>query len=121
MPALDLPPSGNDLLINTIDASHSATNKLNSTQPIAETQEPGKGEVNNASTWDEFPIGWFGDYKSPAFGTQSDPWNSGTGVIGAHFLKWFLKTTTRVLILRFANSELSRALIIGGARSALRI
>jgi len=80
MPALDLPPSGNDLLINTIDASHSATNKLNSTQPIAETQEPGKGEVNNASTWDEFPNGWFGDYKSPAFGTQSDPWNSGTGL-----------------------------------------
>ena len=80
MPSLDVPPSGKDLLINPVDASQSAANKLNSTQPIAETQEPGKGEVNNASTWDEFPNGWFGDYKSPAFGTQSDPWNPGTAL-----------------------------------------
>ena len=36
---------------------------------------PGKGEVNNAATWDEFPNGRFGDFKSPAFGAQ-DPWGS---------------------------------------------
>lgn len=35
--------------------------------------DAGRGEVNNAATWDEFPNGRFGDYKSPAFGDQ-DQW-----------------------------------------------
>lgn len=69
--------SGN-FTINPADAFQTATDKL-ATKPLPDIQEPGKGEVNNASTWDEFPNGRFGDYKSPAFGLQSDPWNSGVG------------------------------------------
>lgn len=37
--------------------------------------EAGRGELNNAASWDEFPNGRFGDFKSPAFGTQ-DPWGN---------------------------------------------
>ncbi|KAG6880265.1 hypothetical protein C0992_001834 [Termitomyces sp. T32_za158] len=40
--------------------------------PASET-EAGRGELNNAASWDEFPNGRFGDYKSPAFGDQ-DHW-----------------------------------------------
>ncbi|KAK2459701.1 hypothetical protein APHAL10511_008346 [Amanita phalloides] len=32
--------------------------------------EAGRGELNNAATWDDFPNGRFGDYKSPAYGNQ---------------------------------------------------
>lgn len=77
MPVLELPPS--EFFINPADASQSAANHLN-VSPLTETAAPGKGEVNNASTWDEFPNGRFGDYKSPAFGTQTDPWNSGLAI-----------------------------------------
>ena len=35
--------------------------------------EAGKGELNNAATWDDFPNGRFGDFKSPAYGIQG-PW-----------------------------------------------
>lgn len=35
--------------------------------------EAGKGELNNAATWDDFPNGRFGDFKSPAYGDQG-PW-----------------------------------------------
>lgn len=35
--------------------------------------EAGRGELNNAATWDDFPNGRFGDFKSPAFGDQG-PW-----------------------------------------------
>jgi methylenetetrahydrofolate reductase (NADPH) len=39
--------------------------------------EVGKGELNQASTWDEFPNGRFGDIKSPAYGSGVDMWTSG--------------------------------------------
>ncbi|KAH8117002.1 MTHFR-domain-containing protein [Phellopilus nigrolimitatus] len=67
-----------ELTINPAEAAQTATDKL-ATKPLPEIQEPGKGEVNHASTWDEFPNGRFGDFKSPAFGQQSDPWNAGLG------------------------------------------
>jgi methylenetetrahydrofolate reductase (NADPH) len=37
--------------------------------------EAGRGELNNAATWDDFPNGRFGDFKSPAFGDQG-PWGT---------------------------------------------
>ncbi|KAH9843161.1 methylenetetrahydrofolate reduct [Rhodofomes roseus] len=37
--------------------------------------EAGKGELNNAASWDDFPNGRFGDYKSPAYG-ETDLWGS---------------------------------------------
>ena len=65
-----------NLLITPSDASSSATNNILTVRPAQEIQKPGKGEINHASTWDEFPNGRFGDPKSPAFGSQ-DPWNTG--------------------------------------------
>ncbi|CAA7271526.1 unnamed protein product [Cyclocybe aegerita] len=40
--------------------------------------EAGRGELNNAASWDDFPNGRFGDFKSPAFGNQ-DLWG-GSGI-----------------------------------------
>ncbi|KAH7906157.1 methylenetetrahydrofolate reductase-domain-containing protein [Hygrophoropsis aurantiaca] len=60
-----------DLVITPGSATTSATNALTSKQTL--DNEPGRGEINNAATWDEFPNGRFGDYKSPAFGAQ-DQW-----------------------------------------------
>lgn len=37
--------------------------------------EAGKGELNNAVGWDDFPNGRFGDFKSPAYG-NTDQWGS---------------------------------------------
>lgn len=45
--------------------------------------EAGRGELNNAATWDEFPNGRFGDFKSPAFGNQ-DPWGNSTTLVQYH-------------------------------------
>ncbi|KAF5331112.1 hypothetical protein D9619_005950 [Psilocybe cf. subviscida] len=60
-----------DLLITPANASTSATLGLTT---ISRTEgEAGPGELNNAATWDDFPNGRFGDFKSPAFGDQ-DLW-----------------------------------------------
>ncbi|KAL5529588.1 hypothetical protein ACEPAG_5573 [Sanghuangporus baumii] len=73
----DVTPHGPpEFVINPADAANTFSDKLK-TIPLPEVPEPGKGEVVSASTWDEFPNGRFGDFKSPAFGLQSDPWNSG--------------------------------------------
>jgi methylenetetrahydrofolate reductase (NADPH) len=39
--------------------------------------EGGKGEVNAAASWDDFPNGRFGDFKSPAYG-ELNQWGSST-------------------------------------------
>lgn len=41
----------------------------------AHTSNAGKGELNEPSTWDEYPNGRFGDAKSPAYGGV-EPWDS---------------------------------------------
>ncbi|EJD02262.1 MTHFR-domain-containing protein [Fomitiporia mediterranea MF3/22] len=77
-----------EFTIKPHDAAQTATDKL-STKPLPDIPEPGKGEVNNASTWDEFPNGRFGDSKSPAFGLQLDPWNSGVpNSLGVSVTRW---------------------------------
>ena len=57
-------------------AADRATKELVSS-PVVEN-DAGKGEINNAADWDDFPNGRFGDFKSPAFGNQ-DPWG-GSGI-----------------------------------------
>jgi len=57
-----------ELLITPITASNNATKGLASL-PTTDG-EVGRGELNNAATWDEFPNGRFGDFKSPAYGNQ---------------------------------------------------
>jgi hypothetical protein len=50
--------------------------------------EAGRGELNQAAEWDDFPNGRFGDFKSPAFGDY-DAWgNMGISVglgLTAHY------------------------------------
>jgi methylenetetrahydrofolate reductase (NADPH) len=41
----------------------------------ARDTESGKGELNHAATWDDFPNGRFGDFKSPAYG-DPNPWGT---------------------------------------------
>ncbi|KAF9483791.1 MTHFR-domain-containing protein [Pholiota conissans] len=62
--------------ISPSNATDTATQSL-STISITET-EGGRGELNNAASWDDFPNGRFGDFKSPAFGNQ-DLWG-GSGL-----------------------------------------
>jgi methylenetetrahydrofolate reductase (NADPH) len=64
------------LYITPTNATDSATSGLTSI-PYADN-EAGRGELNNAASWDDFPNGRFGDYKSPAFGDQG-PWG-GVGI-----------------------------------------
>lgn len=57
-----------------------STAKLGLASIPATDGEAGRGELNNAATWDDFPNGRFGDFKSPAFG-DTDPWGGhGIGV-----------------------------------------
>lgn len=63
--------------------------------------EAGRGELNNASTWDDFPNGRFGDFKSPAFGNQA-PYG-GPDVPGTELVKEWdnpktLEDLTRVFL-----------------------
>lgn len=55
--------------------------------------------MNNASTWDEFPNGRFGDFKSPAFGMQSDPWNVGLAISVCIVFFKLKRTEVCILIL----------------------
>lgn len=79
-------PPDSKLLVTPVFASQSASTKLVGKQ-APDPPEPGRGEVNYAATWDEFPNGRFGDFKSPAFG-MSDLWSAtGLGVsVRIHFL-----------------------------------
>ncbi|EDR14910.1 uncharacterized protein LACBIDRAFT_244474 [Laccaria bicolor S238N-H82] len=71
-----------DLLITPTSATDTATSTL---ATISVTDgEAGRGELNNAATWDDFPNGRFGDFKSPAFGNQ-DLWG-GSGISGSDVL-----------------------------------
>ncbi|RDX56378.1 MTHFR-domain-containing protein [Lentinus brumalis] len=54
-------------------AADRATKELTSV-PAPES-DAGKGEINNAADWDDFPNGRFGDFKSPAYG-ETDRWGS---------------------------------------------
>ncbi|KAF4615411.1 hypothetical protein D9613_002717 [Agrocybe pediades] len=64
-------PVQGDLVISPQSATDSATLGLSSI--LTTTVEAGSGELNKAATWDDFPNGRFGDFKSPAYGDQ-DQW-----------------------------------------------
>ncbi|KAF6763901.1 methylenetetrahydrofolate reductase-domain-containing protein [Ephemerocybe angulata] len=69
---------GTEFLITPSSAANNATSGLVSFSKTKTKNEMGKGEVNDAASWDDFPNGRFGDFKSPAFGNQ-DPWG-GSGM-----------------------------------------
>jgi len=73
------PPVGDiDLVVTATAATHDATQSLAS-NTVTEG-DASRGEFHNAASWDDFPNGRFGDFKSPAFGAE-DLWgNSGVAV-----------------------------------------
>jgi methylenetetrahydrofolate reductase (NADPH) len=72
-----------DLLITPTSAASTATSGLVSLSHKSKTEQ-GKGELNDAATWDDFPNGRFGDFKSPAFGNQG-PWGGSGIAVGSLF------------------------------------
>lgn len=70
-PIVHPPEPTTEFIVTPAGASTYAASGINAWLP--KEGEIGKGEVNNAATWDEFPNGRFGDVNSPAFGTQ-DLW-----------------------------------------------
>lgn len=81
-PIVHPPEPKSEFVVTPANASDYATSGLNSHLP--KEGEVGKGEVNNAATWDEFPNGRFGDVNSPAFGTQ-DLWGGYSRLVGPTF------------------------------------
>ncbi|KIM55040.1 hypothetical protein SCLCIDRAFT_135459 [Scleroderma citrinum Foug A] len=101
-------PPRSDLVVTPTIATTTAAVAL-TFRPTVECEPPGRGELNNAATWDDFPNGRFGDYKSPAFGAQ-DQWG-GLG-LSVHVVNpdWGHPETTEELtnlFLRYLNSQVS--------------
>ncbi|KAI9511116.1 methylenetetrahydrofolate reduct [Russula earlei] len=92
-----------DLIVTPANATSSAANGLASHVPVE--GDTGKGEVNYAATWDEFPNGRFGDVNSPAFGSQ-DLWG-GFGRITPNGPHPSTLADITTLNLRFLSGEIS--------------
>ncbi|KAJ6618807.1 methylenetetrahydrofolate reduct [Mycena sp. CBHHK59/15] len=75
-------PTQSELTVTPSSAATSATIGL-ANIPAVEG-EAGRGELNNEATWDDFPNGRFGDFKSPAFGNNG-PWG-GPGIGNAEVI-----------------------------------
>lgn len=72
--------SSQDLLIKPSTATSTAKEGLANIAPAQ--AEVGSGELNNAASWDDFPNGRFGDFKSPAFGVgEHGQWGT-VGIAG---------------------------------------
>ncbi|KAI0345246.1 MTHFR-domain-containing protein [Trametopsis cervina] len=90
---------------------HTATGVATGQLAVAPTREtePGKGELNNAATWDDFPNGRFGDFKSPAYG-DPNPWGTSTVSRNQALAQWgHPKTPEDIsrLFLRYLHSKLA--------------
>ncbi|KAI0306304.1 methylenetetrahydrofolate reduct [Multifurca ochricompacta] len=92
-----------DLIVTPASATSSATNGLVS--HIPNEGDTGKGEVNYAATWDEFPNGRFGDVNSPAFGSQ-DLWGGFNRITPTGSHPNTLEDIT-TLSLRFLSGEIT--------------
>ncbi|KAF8201493.1 methylenetetrahydrofolate reductase-domain-containing protein [Pholiota molesta] len=87
----------------TISPSHATSSATLGLATISVNEgEGGRGELNNAASWDDFPNGRFGDFKSPAFGNQ-DPWG-GSGISRSEALaQWGSPKTLKDLTQLFLN------------------
>jgi len=92
-----------DMRITPLTALTGAQSSLASQQLPAHpvSNEAGKGELNHASTWDEFPNGRFGDIKSPAYGGGVDLWTS--GVAKSREAQWIGPTSSDVITDMFLS------------------
>jgi methylenetetrahydrofolate reductase (NADPH) len=59
--------------------------------------EVGRIDLNNAATWDDFPNGRFGDFKSPAFGAN-DLWGNSSGTVVCSFSSCLVYTCSPFVI-----------------------
>ncbi|KAI0664750.1 methylenetetrahydrofolate reduct [Cubamyces menziesii] len=89
---------------------HTATDRA--TKELASVShieiDAGKGEVNSAADWDDFPNGRFGDFKSPAYG-ETDRWGSSALQSTAAIAHWGNPRTMEDLtnmFLRYLQSKI---------------
>ncbi|KAF5389318.1 hypothetical protein D9757_003380 [Collybiopsis confluens] len=71
--------------ITPVTATNAATLGL-ANIPSTET-EVGSGELNKADSWDDFPNGRWGDFKSPAYGMQG-PWGNSDSINTSTISEW---------------------------------
>ncbi|KAI0636604.1 methylenetetrahydrofolate reduct [Trametes polyzona] len=87
-------------------AADRATKEL-ATAPQPEL-EAGKGELNAAADWDDFPNGRFGDFKSPAYG-ETDRWGSSAIQSKSALSHWGNPQTVEdltTMFLRYLHSKI---------------
>ncbi|CCA73873.1 related to MET12-methylenetetrahydrofolate reductase [Serendipita indica DSM 11827] len=101
-----LPP---ELVITASDIAASTSYSLKQAHPgNGPNNSAGKGELNAAGTWDEFPNGRFGDFKSPAFGVK-DLWDHGITALPRNAVElWGRPTHTAditTVFLRYLRGE----------------
>ncbi|KAL1944800.1 hypothetical protein VTO73DRAFT_3230 [Trametes versicolor] len=100
-------PSPPERTVTPHTAADRATKELTSA-PQAET-EAGKGELNAAADWDDFPNGRFGDFKSPAYG-DTDRWGSSALQNNAALSHWGSPQTVEDLtnmFMRYLHSKIA--------------
>lgn len=100
-------PSPPERTVTPHTAADRATKELASA-PQAET-EAGKGELNAAADWDDFPNGRFGDFKSPAYG-DTDRWGSSALQNNAALSHWGSPQTVEDLtnmFMRYLHSKIA--------------
>ncbi|KAH8099536.1 methylenetetrahydrofolate reduct [Cristinia sonorae] len=100
-------PADSSRVVDPHHAADSATSGLAAAG--LPQQEAGKGELNNASTWDDFPNGRFGDFKSPAFG-DPNPWGASVISRNQALNEWGHPKTVDDLtdmFLRYLHSKLA--------------
>jgi len=100
-------PTASERIIDPHHAADSAANGL--VVAGLPQQEAGKGELNNASSWDDFPNGRFGDFKSPAFG-EPNPWGASNISRNQALNEWGHPKTVDDLtdmFLRYLHSKLA--------------
>ncbi|KIK69737.1 hypothetical protein GYMLUDRAFT_79816 [Collybiopsis luxurians FD-317 M1] len=102
-PAPQKPTSGTMTPVTATNAA--ALGLLNI--PPTET-EVGSGELNKADSWDDFPNGRWGDFKSPAYGVQ-DPWGNNDTINPGTLSEWgsprSLEDLT-AMFLKYLNSQI---------------
>ncbi len=100
-------PSPPERTVTPHTAADRATKELASApQPELEA---GKGELNSAADWDDFPNGRFGDFKSPAYG-DTDRWGSSALQNNAALSHWGNPQTVEDLtnmFMRYLHSKIT--------------
>ncbi|KAJ3568634.1 hypothetical protein NP233_g5578 [Leucocoprinus birnbaumii] len=104
-PDKPMPDGDASFLVTPSTATHDATQSL-ATLPATDG-EAGRGELNNAASWDDFPNGRFGDFKSPAFGAE-DPWGNSGVAINQMLRQWRNPKTLQELTQIFLDHLQSR-------------